>query len=59
VEPTDNPTFGTVKVEIPDVRLGGVDETISLGTTYLQGVDVSAPDATSTTSSVATTETTG
>jgi len=59
VEPTDNPTFGTVKVEIPDVRLGGVDETISLGTTYLQGVDVSAPDATSTTSSVAATETTG
>jgi len=59
VEPTDNPTFGPVTVKTPDVRLGGVDETISLGTTYLRGVDLSAPDATSTSSTVAATETTG
>jgi hypothetical protein len=58
VEPTDNPTFGTVKVDIPDVRLGGVDETIALGTTYLQGVDLAAPGASSTSTAVVTAETT-
>ena len=46
VEPTENPIFGTIKVETPDVRLGSIDETIALGTTYLKGVDLSAPDAT-------------
>ncbi len=49
-EPTDNALFGTIKIETPDVRLGGVDETIVLGTTYLDGVDLSAPDATTSTS---------
>ena len=39
-------------------RLGGVDETITLGTDYLAQVDLSAPDATST-MSVEPTETTG
>jgi hypothetical protein len=59
-EPTENAVFGTITIETPDVRLGGVDVTISLGTTYLAGVDLSAPDATSSTStSVAVTETTG
>jgi hypothetical protein len=58
-EPTDNPVFGTIKVETPDVQLGGVDETIQLGTTYLTGVDLSAPDATSSTSTSVVTETTG
>lgn len=48
-EPTDNPVFGKITVNTPDVRLGGVEETILLGTTYLKGVDLSAPDATSTT----------
>jgi len=57
VEPKVNPIFGPVSVETPDVRLGGVDETISLGTNYLQGVNLTAPDATST--SVAATGTTG
>lgn len=47
-EPTDNTVFGTISVEVPDARLGGVDETISLGTDYLNKVDLSAPDATST-----------
>jgi len=28
------------------VQLGGVDETIVLGTTYLEGVDLMAPDPT-------------
>ena len=45
-EPTDNAVFGAITIEIPDVRLGGVDETISLGTNYLDGVDLTAPDAT-------------
>ena len=59
VEPTENPIFGTVKVDTPPIRLGSIDETIQLGTTYLKGVDLSAPDASSTsTSSVAPTETT-
>jgi hypothetical protein len=60
VEPTDNPIFGTITVETPDVRLGSIDETIVLGTTYLRGVDLSAPDAssTSTPTSDAPTETT-
>jgi hypothetical protein len=56
-EPTDNAVFGTITVEVPDVRLGGVDETVVLGTTYLAQVDLSAPDATST--SLQPTETTG
>ena len=47
-EPTQNSVFGTVKIETPNVRLGGVEETVQLGTTYLKGVDLSAPDATST-----------
>jgi hypothetical protein len=55
-EPTDNAMFGTIIIETPDVRLGGVDETIVLGTTYLDGVDLTAPDATP--SSVAPPETT-
>jgi hypothetical protein len=50
-EPTENAVFGTIKIETPDVRLAGVDVTIALGTTYLDGVDLSAPDATSSTSS--------
>jgi len=58
IEPKDNPIFCPVSIETPDVRLGGVDETISLGTNYLQGVDLSAPDATSTSSTVAPPETT-
>jgi hypothetical protein len=58
-EPTQNPVFGTIKVETPNVQLGGVDETIQLGTTYLKGVDLSAPDATSSTSTSVVTETTG
>ena len=59
-EPTENSLFGTITIETPDVRLGGVDETIALGTTYLDGVDLSAPDATSSTSTSVepTTETT-
>ena len=59
-EPKDNPLFGTITVETPDIRLGSIDETIVLGTTYLKGVDLSAPDAssTSTPTSVAPTETT-
>lgn len=56
-EPTTNEVFGTVTVLTPDVRLAGVDETILLGTDYLGKVDLSAPDATST--SVGPTETTG
>ena len=47
-EPTDNPLFGAVTVQQPTVRLGGVDETVTLGTDYLDSVDPSAPDATST-----------
>jgi hypothetical protein len=60
VEPKENPIFGTIKVETPPIRLGSIDETIQLGTTYLKGVDLSAPDAssTSTSTSVAPTETT-
>ena len=60
VESTDNPIFGKVSVETPKTRLGSIDETILLGTTYLKGVDLSAPDATSSTTStsVAPTETT-
>jgi hypothetical protein len=60
VEPTENPIFGTIKVDTPPIRLGSIDETIQLGTTYLKGVDLSAPDAssTSTSTSVAPTETT-
>lgn len=57
-EPTDNPIFGTISIEAPDVRLGSVDETILLGTTYLDQVDLSAPDASSTSSTVEPTETT-
>ena len=59
-EPTENALFGTITIETPDVRLGGVDETIALGTTYLDGVDLSAPDATASTSTSVepTTETT-
>lgn len=49
-EPTENSIFGTITIETPDVRLGGVDETIALGTTYLKQVNLSAPDATSSTS---------
>jgi hypothetical protein len=63
-EPTENDLFGTIKVESPDVALGGVDVTIALGTTYLDAVDLSAPDPTTSTStpivdSVAPIETTG
>ncbi len=50
LEPTENAVFGTIKIETPEVALGGVDVTIALGTTYLDGVDLSAPDATSSTS---------
>ena len=58
-EPKENPIFGTISVSTPDIRLGSIDETIQLGTTYLKGVNLSAPDATSSTStSVAPTETT-
>ncbi len=59
-EPTENALFGTITIETHDVRLGGVDETIALGTTYLDGVDLSAPDATASTSTSVepTTETT-
>lgn len=59
VEPTDNAVFGTIKIETPDVRLGGIDETLALGTDYLKNVDLSAPDATSTSTSVQPPETTG
>ena len=59
-EPTENAVFGTIKVETPDVALGGVDVTIALGTDYLNAVDLTAPDATSSTStSVDPTVTTG
>jgi hypothetical protein len=59
-ESTDSNVFGKISIETPDVRLGGVDETIALGTAYLKQVDLSAPDATSSTStSIAPTETTG
>jgi hypothetical protein len=60
-EPTENSIFGTITIETPDVRLGGVDETIRLGTIYLKQVDLTAPDATpaTPTSVVAATETTG
>lgn len=57
-EPTEHPIFGTITIESPEVRLGGVDETISLGTDYLEQVDLTAPDATSTSSTVEPTETT-
>ena len=56
VEPTDNTVFGSVTVQAPSIRLAGVDVTISLGTDYLKQVDLSAPDATST--SLQATETT-
>ncbi len=59
VEPTDNAVFGTIKIETPDARLGGIDETLALGTDYLKNVDLSAPDATSTSTSVQPPETTG
>ena len=59
VEPTDNAVFGTIKIETPDLRLGGIDETLALGTDYLKKVDLSAPDATSTSTSVQPPETTG
>ena len=61
VEPTDNAVFGTIKIATPDVRLGGIDETLALGTDYLKKVDLAAPDATSTSTStsVQPTETTG
>jgi hypothetical protein len=59
VEPTDNPVFGTIKIETPDIRLGGIDVTVALGTDYLKKVDLSAPDATSTSTSVQPPETTG
>jgi hypothetical protein len=51
-EPTDNHLFGTIKVETPAVRLQDIDVSIVLGTTYLDGVNLSAPDATSTTATV-------
>lgn len=51
-EPTDNAMFGTIKVETPAVRLQDIDVTIVLGTAYLDQVNLSAPDATSTTSTV-------
>lgn len=57
LEPTEHPVFGTIAIETPDTRLADVDETILLGTAYLDQVDLSAPDATST--SVGSTETTG
>jgi hypothetical protein len=47
-EPTDHAVFGPITVETPDVRLGGVDQTILLGTDYLDQVDLTAADATST-----------
>jgi hypothetical protein len=56
-EPTDSPVFGKITIKTPDFRLAGVDETISLGTDYLDKVDLTAPDATST--SLVPTETTG
>ncbi len=56
-EPTTNALFGPVTIDSPNVRLGGVDQTISLGTNYLASVDLSASDATST--SASPTETTG
>jgi hypothetical protein len=43
-EPADNPIFKKVTVETPDVRLADVDETVVLGTDYLRGVDLTAPD---------------
>ena len=43
-EPADNPIFEKVTVETPDVRLADVDETVVLGTDYLRGVDLTAPD---------------
>jgi hypothetical protein len=60
-EPTDNSVFGTITIETPDVRLGGVDETIVLGTNYLRNVDLTAPDATpaTPTSLITATEPTG
>jgi hypothetical protein len=58
-EPTDNEIFGKITVNTPDVRLGGVDETITLGTDYLEHVDLSAPDATPTSSTVPAPEATG
>jgi hypothetical protein len=54
-QPSENQLFGKIKVETPKVRLSGVEATISLGTDYLRGVDLSAPPPTS----VASTETTG
>ena len=57
-EPTEHPIFGTITIETPDVRLGSVDETIVLGTNYLDQVDLAAPDASSTSSTVEPTETT-
>jgi hypothetical protein len=61
VEPTDSAVFGTIKIETPDVRLGGIDITLVLGTDYLKKVDLSLPDATSSSSStsIQPTETTG
>ncbi|MEY2583707.1 MAG: hypothetical protein QOE09_3556 [Ilumatobacteraceae bacterium] len=61
IEPKDNRLFGTIKIATPDKRLGGIDETLALGTDYLKKVDLSAPDATSTstTTSIPPTETTG
>lgn len=47
-EPTDNAVFGKIAVETPDVRLADIDETILLGTAYLDQVDLSAADPTST-----------
>ena len=44
-EPTDNAIFGTITIETPEVQLGSVDITIVLGTTFLDGVDLTAPDA--------------
>jgi hypothetical protein len=54
-EPTDNQLFGKIKVQTPKVRLSGVEVTITLGTDYLRGVDLSAPPPTT----VVSTETTG
>ena len=56
-ESTDNDIFGAITVQNADVRLSGIDRTVSLGTEYLEGVDLAAPDPTST--SVEPTETSG
>jgi hypothetical protein len=56
-EPTSNDLFGAITVQTPTTRLSGIEVTIALGTTYLAGVDLSAPDPSTTIE--AGTETTG